>query len=1168
MLDNHTMTEACAVDESPGEMMEVMEEESEDEADVFVPVPIAWCTSESPSVDEAKAEMEQNRSFCNDFSEPNSINDPSGTPLPHVAPPAIVSVDPRCTLSLQVLPLAARELLASSMQRICYTARLSYSLSRRYRKYTEIGNNFTGFSIQNEPVNNYVYSTINSLESQIHDEEDNRLSKLPCFSNLSWVERQLVEEWRTYRPHDSTDAAAAVYDDSNNNAMDDDDVNFALARSLVPPLAPRPVWQKSDACFSCRQLFGPARLRHHCRLCGRSYCQPHCAYTHSLPQFGHDPSVPERVCDSCKSLLLEQNLAERVAWRLARCRDFQQGLLQPYFETGQDSIEQILLRITEAALAVGRSIPLGAQAAVAVETVDVLRKYGLNGMYTIMLRQEFLAAADLLQKALGINQSAWPLSVHELSAAIFYALAQHRAMRGLNPEREHLIHSYASNRHEDSQPGVAAALCTEHATEENNIYQSDAAISDLVSDGLTSSECDRRANKHSQETSRTDEMLPCRPVCEPVTDETLASLIFYAPMALNFIYATKEVDMQLLAAQQGWRLVYAYMEQESGHKNAERPASALFVHEEQKIACIAVRGTATIHDVITDIRQTPVSFPDEEEAPNKKVESDWTTIFRGHGLAVCGMAGAALNLHREHIDSILHFARRGYRIRLTGHSLGGGVSVLLGALVYRDLERELNAATVPLKVYAYGTPSCIDARLAESVESFVVTVVLHDDVIPRLTPTSCRQLLKHLLTIRETWVKEHFPEDFLALQERAKTAWAPTFRNSFTLKKSSIRTYCRKTFRSGRRRLFTVTEKLLNDTFLSANNGSSASDSADDVERTASVESSMQQALHDTLDSAVTVVNADSDANEPPRLLLDYMGGIDDRSPGLVIDGDEFFDPTDDLIEGSDCESVSSVADVQELGVQATQGSRELFDGTTDARTETAANGSDVDVEENDCDDEDSPGAVMLDETPLPRMFVPGKIVHIYAHRGVYKCAYVPRAFKELRRITMAGNMLSNHKAKPYYEALLELRSVRLANEHPPRWTAFDEDDSCSCCASRFTWASTSSSRAQEARDKHNCRSCGTLVCDPCSTNRLALPSIGLCALSRVCDRCYNDISGVSTSELTSSFIAPKQTVAAPPVQTLFAVNNDKKPIRERERRSAVVDELASRVHASPLTCS
>jgi hypothetical protein len=36
-------------------------------------------------------------------------------------------------------------------------------------------------------------------------------------------------------------------------------------------------------------------------------------------------------------------------------------------------------------------------------------------------------------------------------------------------------------------------------------------------------------------------------------------------------------------------------------------------------------------------------------------------------------------------DSLLFYAKRGFRIRLVGHSLGGGVATLLGVLVRRDL---------------------------------------------------------------------------------------------------------------------------------------------------------------------------------------------------------------------------------------------------------------------------------------------------------------------------------------------------------------------------------------------------------------------------------------------------------------------------------------------------
>ena len=220
----------------------------------------------------------------------------------------------------------------------------------------------------------------------------------------------------------------------------------------------------------------------------------------------------------------------------------------------------------------------------------------------------------------------------------------------------------------------------------------------------------------------------------------------------------------------------------------------------------------------------------------------------------------------------------------------------------------------------------------------------------------------------------------------------------------------------------------------------------------------------------------------------------------------------------------------------------------------------------DDDEEEDGPGAVVLEEVPLPRMFIPGKIVHVYSHRGVFKAAYVPRAFRELRRISLAGNMLSDHTTQCYYESLLETRSVRHAQEGPPRWTAFDEDDTCSCCASRFTWASTSDSEAQEARDKHNCRSCGTLVCDPCAKNRIPLPSLGLFVPVRVCDRCYNDLGGVFTGALpmTNSLSEENRRLSDGPSGSQ-GPNNMDRPERQRDRRSVVVDDLARRIKESHL---
>lgn len=105
------------------------------------------------------------------------------------------------------------------------------------------------------------------------------------------------------------------------------------------------------------------------------------------------------------------------------------------------------------------------------------------------------------------------------------------------------------------------------------------------------------------------------------------------------------------------------------------------------------------------------------------------------------------------------------------------------------------------------------------------------------------------------------------------------------------------------------------------------------------------------------------------------------------------------------------------------------------------------------------------------------------------------------------------------------------------------------CCAALFTWASTSNTEAQAARDKHNCRSCGGLVCDPCSKNKVPIPSIGITQSVRVCDRCYNGWGNLYSNVKSDENVADSEHKSY-----------GNKISIEHSRRSGVVDELAARL--------
>jgi len=414
-------------------------------------------------------------------------------------------------------------------------------------------------------------------------------------------------------------------------------------------------------------------------------------------------------------------------------------------------------------------------------------------------------------------------------------------------------------------------------------------------------------------------------------------------------------------------------------------------------------------------------------------------------------------------------------------------------------------------------------------------------------------LMKHLLYIRETWVKAHLANDLTAIKERAKTAWAPKVRNGFSLllssktgegSSSSSKTMAvskclsgcgkklRKKRKSLRRKISGVGGRSKDK--VSPEGGDGCSETTTDV---GTDDISTQQEEEETTASCNsrddyyrqhTTTSDNSEGEQQQQQQSNTCGEDDDErgaggDEGSYYEGDCFYEAEDSLIEQSDEDEEDNTSDdnveMKRCGGDSTQSKNNHTTSTTDDNKEEWEPCTDPENSTNKPPSNtttlpsttpstnNSSPAVLLDETPLPRMFIPGKIVHIYTHRGGYKATYVPRAFRPLRRISLASNLLNDHTSRWYYEALLEVRSIRQAPHPLPEWTSFNDKTSktCSCCASAFTWASTSDSEAQEARDKHNCRSCGGLVCEMCSKMRSAIPSVGIMVASRVCDKCYND---------------------------------------------------------------
>ena len=272
-----------------------------------------------------------------------------------------------------VLPSAAREMFQSAMNAsVLWTKKSCVKVRHGKQRHSDLGS-VSGFSkvLANEVLReefNFMSEGQEDLgiesftnvfgdgrwggDRQTVQQGPLRARNLPPFSSLPWIDRQLVYEWRTISSVDvrnsfeqkdekvsefgikEAQTTTSVLSQHKNVAValdlglpaDDDisddefeealELEFEMARMRVPiPLAP-PEFENLSRCHACAKEFlnsSNGRLRrHHCRLCARSFCNAHSAFTHKLPHVGYDPAIPERVCEACKVELDKRDCIERT----------------------------------------------------------------------------------------------------------------------------------------------------------------------------------------------------------------------------------------------------------------------------------------------------------------------------------------------------------------------------------------------------------------------------------------------------------------------------------------------------------------------------------------------------------------------------------------------------------------------------------------------------------------------------------------------------------------------------------------------------------------------------------------------------------------------------------------------------------------------------------------
>lgn len=153
---------------------------------------------------------------------------------------------------------------------------------------------------------------------------------------------------------------------------------------------------------------------------------------------------------------------------------------------------------------------------------------------------------------------------------------------------------------------------------------------------------------------------------------------------------------------------------------------------------ISIRGTFSTADLATDLDAELLSL-EEFGYPEGFV----------HG----GVGQAAIRLKKrlENNDAWneLMTSCPDYKITVVGHSLGGGVAAVLTILFLNKYPQTT--------AYVYGTPPILDFRLAtsEMVRKAVITVVHHNDIIPRLTLNGFLVLKSQIVYLLQEYLRFH-----------------------------------------------------------------------------------------------------------------------------------------------------------------------------------------------------------------------------------------------------------------------------------------------------------------------------------------------------------------------------------------------------------------------------